>query len=144
MSTPKPRQKLGEVLRSSMCGRGGEGAEDQQHPRDDGSHYSLTAGLLPPLGATAFKTRHVKLRPFIVSPFDPRYKFTLPPFLSFLLPFSLIFLPLIFKCSIELPFLFPLNLLPFYFAAMLFLSRIQTARFILWCTSHNVCFIYWR
>ncbi|KAG2700062.1 hypothetical protein I3760_07G216200 [Carya illinoinensis] len=74
MSTPKPRQKLGEVLRSSMCGRGGEGAEDQQHPRDDGSHYSLTAGLLPPLGATAFKTRHVKLRPFIVSPFDPRYK----------------------------------------------------------------------
>jgi hypothetical protein len=80
------RKKLGGVLRGSMCGQRGEGGgggeEDQQPPpRDDGSHYSLTAGILPPLGITAFTTRRLKLRPFIVSPFDPRYRFI--PFLSF-------------------------------------------------------------
>jgi hypothetical protein len=65
-----------------MCGKlgdgGGGGGEDQQPPRDDGSHYSLTGGILPPLGITASTTRRVKLRPFIVSPFDPRYRF-IPP-----------------------------------------------------------------
>ncbi|KAB1204576.1 Potassium channel AKT1 [Morella rubra] len=73
MSTLKQRKKFGGVLGRCICGQTG-GTEDQQLPRDDGSHYSLSAGILPPLGATAFKTRRVKLRPFIVSPFDPRYR----------------------------------------------------------------------
>ncbi|CAL9227714.1 unnamed protein product [Arabidopsis halleri] len=40
------------------------------------SHYSFSKGLLPPLGvgATARSSRHIKLRCFIVSPFDPRYR----------------------------------------------------------------------
>ncbi|XP_062164215.1 potassium channel AKT1-like isoform X4 [Alnus glutinosa] len=79
MSRLTQRKNLGGVLRASMCGRlgdggGGGGGEDQQPPRDDGSHYSLTGGILPPLGITASTTRRVKLRPFIVSPFDPRYR----------------------------------------------------------------------
>uniref|UniRef100_A0A2N9IRV1 Potassium channel n=1 Tax=Fagus sylvatica TaxID=28930 RepID=A0A2N9IRV1_FAGSY len=65
-----------------MCGENGGGIErerererdDQQMLREDGSHYSLNAGILPPLGATARNTRHVKLRPCILSPFDPRYR----------------------------------------------------------------------
>lgn len=41
------------------------------------SHYSFSKGLLPPLGvgATSRSSRHVKLRCFIVSPFDPRYRY---------------------------------------------------------------------
>jgi len=41
------------------------------------SHYSFSKGLLPPLGvgATARSSRHIKLRCFIVSPFDPRYRY---------------------------------------------------------------------
>ncbi|XP_059460483.1 potassium channel AKT1-like [Corylus avellana] len=77
MSRLTQRKKLGGVFRGSICGQRGEGvggAEDQQPQRDDGSHYSLTAGILPPLGITAFTTRRVKLRPFIFSPFDPRYR----------------------------------------------------------------------
>ncbi|KAL1210335.1 putative potassium channel AKT5 [Cardamine amara subsp. amara] len=40
------------------------------------SHYSFSKGLLPPLGigATGRSSRHIKLRCFIVSPFDPRYR----------------------------------------------------------------------
>ncbi|KAL0644120.1 hypothetical protein Bca4012_042410 [Brassica carinata] len=37
-------------------------------------HYSFSKGLLPPLGVNSGSTRHVKLRFFIVSPFDPRYR----------------------------------------------------------------------
>jgi hypothetical protein len=70
-------------MRGQRGDGGGGGAEDQQPPRDDGSHYSLTGGILPPLGITASTTRRVKLRPFIVSPFDPRYRF-IPPSSSLL------------------------------------------------------------
>ncbi|KAF3528833.1 hypothetical protein DY000_02036795, partial [Brassica cretica] len=38
------------------------------------SHYSFSKGLLPPLGVNSGSTRRVKLRFFIVSPFDPRYR----------------------------------------------------------------------
>ncbi|WOK98634.1 hypothetical protein Cni_G07346 [Canna indica] len=39
----------------------------------DGSHYSLSTGaLLPPLGARSY--RRMKLRSFIISPFDRRYR----------------------------------------------------------------------
>lgn len=39
------------------------------------SHYSFSKGLLPPLGVNSRSSRHVKLRSFIVSPFDPRYRY---------------------------------------------------------------------
>lgn len=38
----------------------------------EGSQFSLTTGILPPLGARS--TRRVKLRHFIVSPHDRRYR----------------------------------------------------------------------
>lgn len=38
----------------------------------DGSHYSLSGGILPSLGARS--SRSVKLRCFIISPFDARYR----------------------------------------------------------------------
>ncbi|KAK8933583.1 Potassium channel AKT1 [Platanthera zijinensis] len=38
----------------------------------DGSHYSLTGGALPALGARG--NRRIKLRPFIISPYDKRYR----------------------------------------------------------------------
>ncbi|KAL9667363.1 hypothetical protein QQ045_001717 [Rhodiola kirilowii] len=38
----------------------------------EGSQFSLTTGVLPPLGARS--TRRVKLRHFIISPFDPNYR----------------------------------------------------------------------
>ncbi|CAH2077212.1 unnamed protein product [Thlaspi arvense] len=63
-------------------GGGGGGtikeAEDMaaEHVSVEGtmSHYSFSKGLLPPLGVNSRSTRHVKLRSFIVSPFDPRYR----------------------------------------------------------------------
>ncbi|KAL8149684.1 hypothetical protein AgCh_006630 [Apium graveolens] len=39
----------------------------------DGSHYSLTTGILPSLGARS--NRRVHLRNFIISPYDPYYRF---------------------------------------------------------------------
>lgn len=80
MCTLTQRKKFGGALRASMCGENGGGIErererdDQQMLREDGSHYSLNAGILPPLGATARNTRRVKLRHCILSPFDPRYR----------------------------------------------------------------------
>lgn len=59
-------------------------AEDQPVPTPrevDISHYSLNAGILPPLGNIARTTRRVKLRRFIISPFDPRYRFILLSFI---------------------------------------------------------------
>ncbi|KAK1306242.1 Potassium channel AKT1 [Acorus calamus] len=47
---------------------GGEAAEMSR----DGSHYSLSSGILPSLGARS--NRRVKLRRFIVSPYDRRYR----------------------------------------------------------------------
>lgn len=39
------------------------------------SHYSFSKGLLPPLGVNSRASRNVKLRCFVVSPFDPRYRY---------------------------------------------------------------------
>lgn len=60
----------GGVFRVSMCG-GGVAEEVEQLSRD-GSHYSYSSGLLPSLGARS--NRRVKLRRFIVSPYDRRYR----------------------------------------------------------------------
>ncbi|KAJ8751510.1 hypothetical protein K2173_016738 [Erythroxylum novogranatense] len=63
MATPRNRGMLGV----SVC----EQEEIEQLSRD-GSHYSLSTGILPSLGARS--NRRVKLRRFIISPFDRRYR----------------------------------------------------------------------
>ncbi|RWW66664.1 hypothetical protein BHE74_00025943 [Ensete ventricosum] len=50
-----------------MCGR-----EAERELSRDGSHYSLSSGILPSLGARS--NRRVKLPTFIVSPYDRRYR----------------------------------------------------------------------
>ncbi|XP_058112525.1 potassium channel AKT1-like [Magnolia sinica] len=55
------------VFRVSVCGE--EAAEQMSR---DGSHYSLSSGMLPSLGARS--NRRVKLQRFIVSPYDHRYR----------------------------------------------------------------------
>lgn len=50
----------------SVCGK-----EELELSRD-GSHYSLSTGILPSLGAKS--SRRIKLKPFIVSPYDRRYR----------------------------------------------------------------------
>lgn len=64
----------------SVCGQ----PEIEQLSRD-GSHYSLSTGILPSLGARS--NRRVKLRSFILSPYDRRYRWAnlIRHFLSFFL-----------------------------------------------------------
>lgn len=50
-----------------MCG------EEELELSRDGSHYSLSTGILPSLGARS--NRRIKLRPFIVSPYDRHYRY---------------------------------------------------------------------
>ncbi|KAI3781881.1 hypothetical protein L2E82_11909 [Cichorium intybus] len=61
-------QKKNRVFRVSMCGD----AKELEQMSRDGSQYSLTTGILPSLGARS--NRRVKLRNFIVSPYDRRYR----------------------------------------------------------------------
>ena len=69
----------------AMCGR-----EVETELSRDGSHYSLSSGILPSLGARS--NRRVKLRKFIVSPYDHRYRYALSSsFPSWLLFFSSLF-----------------------------------------------------
>ncbi|RAL37244.1 hypothetical protein DM860_004166 [Cuscuta australis] len=58
----------GGFFQVPLCG---DTQELEQSSRD-GSHYSLSTGILPPLGARS--NRRVKLRRFIVSPYDRRYR----------------------------------------------------------------------
>ncbi|KAL6215152.1 hypothetical protein ACLB2K_014583 [Fragaria x ananassa] len=60
------------MLRDSvaMCGQ----ELEQMSSVDQGSQYSLSDGILPSLGAASRNHRRPKLRPFIISPFNPRYK----------------------------------------------------------------------
>lgn len=55
------------ILRVSMCGQ-----EEIEQLSRDGSHYSLSTGILPSLGARS--NRRVQLRRFIISPYDHRYR----------------------------------------------------------------------
>lgn len=50
----------------AMCG------QEELELSLDGSHYSLSTGILPSLGAKS--NRRVKLRPLIISPYDRRYR----------------------------------------------------------------------
>ncbi|XP_061356258.1 potassium channel AKT1-like [Gastrolobium bilobum] len=58
------------------CGGNDEEADEKEiETKDDGSQYSLTGILLPSLGATAARgSRRPKLRRFIISPSNHRYK----------------------------------------------------------------------
>ncbi|CAI8610248.1 unnamed protein product [Vicia faba] len=54
------------VIPMTMCG------QEELDLSRDGSHYSLSTGILPSLGARS--NRRVKLRPLIISPYDRRYR----------------------------------------------------------------------
>ncbi|PNT72497.1 hypothetical protein BRADI_2g45170v3 [Brachypodium distachyon] len=70
--------------RMRACGPWGEGGSGggggdvgdalEKEMSRDGSHYSLSSGILPSLGARS--NRRVKLRRFIISPYDRRYRLT--------------------------------------------------------------------
>ncbi|KAJ9183994.1 hypothetical protein P3X46_007784 [Hevea brasiliensis] len=58
-------------------GKGMGGHDDEEidkYTRDDRSYFSLTGEILPSLGKNAVSNRRIELRPFIISPFDPRYR----------------------------------------------------------------------
>ncbi|KAK6116866.1 hypothetical protein DH2020_049396 [Rehmannia glutinosa] len=60
-------------LRGSMCGMREIESEIERLSRDErSSHYSMSTGILPALGVHS--NRRVKLRPFIISYLDPRYR----------------------------------------------------------------------
>ncbi|KAG6471724.1 hypothetical protein ZIOFF_069170 [Zingiber officinale] len=59
-----------KVFNMSLAMMCGIKAEKEISP--DGSHYSLSTGILPSLGARS--NRRVKLRRFIISPYDQRYR----------------------------------------------------------------------
>ncbi|KAM7274593.1 hypothetical protein ACFE04_016459 [Oxalis oulophora] len=48
--------------------------ENEEYSKDDGSYFSLSRNILPPLGNTTFGNRRVKLRRFIISPFNFKYR----------------------------------------------------------------------
>ncbi|KAL8158701.1 hypothetical protein V2J09_000238 [Rumex salicifolius] len=52
---------------------GDEVDEEVRTEVEDGSFYSLTTDILPPLGARS--NRRVRLRRFVISPYDRRYRF---------------------------------------------------------------------
>lgn len=63
-----------------MCGH-----EAEKEMSRDGSHYSLSSGILPSLGAMS--NRRIKLRRFIVSPYERRYRLLFLNLFFFFLPF---------------------------------------------------------
>lgn len=76
MSTHKKNRRMG-LFGISVCG--GEPEKEIEYlSRDDGSQYSLTGGILPPLGANGRNSRRAKLRSHIISPFDYNYRFQNP------------------------------------------------------------------
>ncbi|KAL8237023.1 hypothetical protein R6Q59_018104 [Mikania micrantha] len=66
--TDKKLNKKNRGFRVSMCA----GAQELEQMSRDDSHYSLTTGILPSLGAST--NRRVKLRNFIISPYYRRYR----------------------------------------------------------------------
>ncbi|KAF3955736.1 hypothetical protein CMV_019075 [Castanea mollissima] len=54
-------------FRVSVCGQ-----EEIEQLSRDGSHYSLSTGILPSLGTRS--SRRIQLRRFILSPYDRRYR----------------------------------------------------------------------
>ncbi|KAJ7958744.1 potassium channel AKT1-like [Quillaja saponaria] len=68
-------RRKSKMFNGTLCGRGEKEVEVEieQMSKDEGSQYSLMAGILPALGSNARSTRKMLLRPFIISPFNPRY-----------------------------------------------------------------------
>ncbi|XP_075474327.1 potassium channel AKT1 isoform X1 [Primulina tabacum] len=62
----------GGLFRVSMCGGGGAELQEIEQFSREGSHYSISTGILPSLGARS--NRRVKLRSFIISPYDRHYR----------------------------------------------------------------------
>lgn len=70
----REREMLGKKKNGIMCGMDTVESEIERVSRDDDkSSHSISTGILPSLGAHS--NRRIKLRPFIVSPFDPHYRF---------------------------------------------------------------------
>ncbi|KAJ4708333.1 Potassium channel like [Melia azedarach] len=57
----------GRLFRLSVCGQ-----EEIEKFSRDGSHYSISSGVLPSLGARS--NRKIKLHRYIISPYDRRYR----------------------------------------------------------------------
>ncbi|KAJ0780666.1 putative cyclic nucleotide-binding domain, potassium channel, voltage-dependent, EAG/ELK/ERG [Helianthus annuus] len=60
-------------LRVSVCAGAQEDELEHSFVSREGSQYSLTTGILPSLGSTT-SNRRIKLRNFIISPYDRRYR----------------------------------------------------------------------
>ncbi|GMQ06834.1 hypothetical protein CsSME_00051270 [Camellia sinensis var. sinensis] len=60
------------MWRSNKRGMCGASEEEIEQLSRDGSHYSISTGILPSLGARSNRT--VKLHRFIISPYDRRYR----------------------------------------------------------------------
>ncbi|XAR53285.1 hypothetical protein NMG60_11021782 [Bertholletia excelsa] len=60
------------LFRESMCGGPAAAELEIEQLSRDGSHYSFSTGILPSLGARS--NRNIKLRNFIISPYDRRYR----------------------------------------------------------------------
>ena len=101
----------------SMCG------QDEIELSRDGSHYSLSNGILPSLGAK--RDRRIKLRAFILSPYDRRYRFFI---LISPLPLSLSLYIYIFWVGHILS-------LSIYSGLVIFQFRVQLSALFLWCQS---------
>ena len=108
MSIKKKRRVL-------FCGAGGEdddarvgGPQDKDDTEtfsreEEGSQISISDGILPSLGVTARSCRRISLHRFIISPFDPRYRFhcLFPVFSSYFTSSSFYYLFLVYlQCVI--------------------------------------------
>lgn len=104
------------MLRDSvaMCGQ----ELEQMSSVDQGSQYSLSDGILPSLGAASRNHRRPKLRRFIISPFNPRYK-SLSLCLSRLLGF-------VHQCVLSN------GLMSFLFVSAFWMCRLWQSFLILW------------
>lgn len=67
----KPRRRKKSVMRRGALLCGQDQDEIEQLSRES-SHFSLSTGILPSLGARS--NRRVKLRRFVLSPYDHKYR----------------------------------------------------------------------
>ncbi|XP_047327503.1 potassium channel AKT1-like [Impatiens glandulifera] len=67
--------KSSPFYKPAICGRHEFHNDLDEQSTDDQSTYSLTDDILPSLGAQALTTRTTKLGRFIISPYDPHYRF---------------------------------------------------------------------
>ncbi|RWR72382.1 k transporter family protein [Cinnamomum micranthum f. kanehirae] len=61
-----------EEKRKRGCFKACIGGSEKEHLYKEGSHFSISSGVLPPLGARSHGT--IKLPRFIISPYDRRYR----------------------------------------------------------------------